>query len=265
MKVYALAIIAHPDDEAFLFAGTSFKFDQQGKSLGIVCATGGEKGDSRLKKKLTKTQLAKVRCDELRAAAKILRADFVKFLNYDDGGLDKINFEKLAGQLSRLIDHYQPKLILTFGREGISGHKDHITIGQAAVAATKKSKHKVSEIWRASLPASVMKTFNKYLLKIRVHHAHFHPHLLKGVPDKRLQKVDIRKFRAKKLQALYCHKSQGLPPWMVHNFPKVRDHFLSYECFEVSETIIKITGLFHSSLLAVSGALISQDSFVIIC
>lgn len=231
--IHALSIIAHPDDESFLLAGTSFKFDKEGKSLGIICATRGEKGDSHLSKPMIRKQLAKVREQELKASAKILKADFVKFLNYKDGKLCDCRFEQLISQLTKIIDHYKPQLILTFGKEGISGHKDHITIGNAALSASQQAIHQPREVWRVSQPHSFIKYFNQYLDRIRVHFNHYEPSRLIGIPDKKLLKINIKKYRAKKLQALYCHKSQGLPPWMVHNFPEVRDQFLSYECFEV--------------------------------
>ena len=231
-RVHALAIIAHPDDESFLLAGTTFKFAEQGKQTYVLCATRGEKGADRLNRNLAQKDMARVRALELQNACAVLGCRN-QCLNYPDGGLTGIDLEMLTAKLARKIELLQPQTILTFGKEGISGHKDHITIGRAAVAAAKKSRHKVDQIWRASMPTSIMKTFNEYLLKIRVHHSHFHPKPLLGVPDNKLLKINIKKFRNKKLAALYCHQSQGLPPWMIHHFPRIRDYFLTCESFEV--------------------------------
>ena len=232
-QIFALIIIAHPDDESFLLAGTSLKLALENKTVAIICATRGERGSSRLKEPLAMPALGKIRERELCEAARILKVSSVECLGYKDGNLATADFFELTNKLVRRIDAYAPQLILTFGREGISGHHDHITIGKAALAATRLAAKKPQAVWLVSMPRSRMKDFNEYLLKIRVHHAHFHPYKLKGVPDEKLIKVPIRRFRDAKLKALHCHKSQGLPPWAVHNFPKIRDLFLNAEYFEV--------------------------------
>ena len=72
-KVYALAIVAHPDDETFLFSGTSLKFAEEGKNIAVVCATRGEKGTDRLGRNLTPQEMAEERAQELTAAAKLIK------------------------------------------------------------------------------------------------------------------------------------------------------------------------------------------------
>src|SRR5438874_772108 len=66
--IFALAIIAHPDDEAFLLAGTCLKFAAEGKKVGIICATHGEKGADRLNRQLTEAEMAAIRTKELHTA-----------------------------------------------------------------------------------------------------------------------------------------------------------------------------------------------------
>src|SRR3989344_8539209 len=170
-KTYALAIIAHPDDESFLLAGTTLIFAEEGKSVKIVCATKGEKGADRLNRQFTEDQMAQIRASELENACGILGCSCAKFFNYPDGGLDQVNFDQLTADLKLAIEQLQPEIILTFGKEGISGHKDHVVIGQAAIEAAKNSRHKVREIWLASIPASVIKEFNEHLRSRKVHHA----------------------------------------------------------------------------------------------
>src|SRR3989338_6749515 len=136
-SVYALAIVAHPDDESFLLAGTSLKFREEGKEVGIICATHGEKGADRLNRKLTEEQMAQIRTDELHKACGILHCECKRFFEHKDGGVDKDNFDRLVLELTNEINSYQPQIVLTFGEEGISGHRDHITIGKAALQASK--------------------------------------------------------------------------------------------------------------------------------
>ena len=225
-KLYALAIVAHPDDESFLLADTSLKLFAEGKRMGVLCVTKGEKGTDRLNRKLNLKQMAKIRQTEALQAAKILKLSFVEFFNYPDGGLERLDFNKLTSRLAKKIDQYQPTLILTFGKEGISGHKDHVVIGKASLAAVKKSKHKPLEVLLASVPASSIKTFNQHLVNRKVHHSHFKQQKLKGVPDKILFKIDISKYAPQKLKALKAHKSQYMPEFVL-------DFFQKNESFEV--------------------------------
>lgn len=225
-SIYALGIVAHPDDESFLFAGTCLKLAEEGKRTVVICATRGEKGADRLNRKLSMAQMAKIRVSEARKAGKIIKLAKVEFFNFPDGGLDRVNFAKLTAMLTKKIEKFRPVIILTFGREGISGHKDHIVIGKATIAAVKKSKHKPHEILLASIPASAIKLFNKHLATRKVHLSHFKPQILKGVPDKNLLKIDITKYSKQKYRALKAHESQYMPSFVL-------DILQKQECFEV--------------------------------
>lgn len=225
-KYFALAILAHPDDESFVLGGTTLKFAAEGKRVGIICATRGEKGADRLNRRLSEQQIAEIRAGELEHACDLLSCSCAKFLSYPDGGLDQINFGQLTADLTGLIDYYQPEIILTFGKEGVSGHKDHIVIGQAATAASQKAAHKVKEIWLASIPSSAIQEFNEHLAERKVHHNHFQREELQGVPDDQLLKIDIKKYASQKHAALKAHESQYLPQFAI-------DAFMNFECFEV--------------------------------
>jgi LmbE family N-acetylglucosaminyl deacetylase len=219
-SIYALGIVAHPDDETFLFAGTSLGFAKQGRKVAVVCATKGEKGADRLGRNLTKKQMAQERVAELKRATKLIKVSKLDFFNYPDGGLDQIDFMELTRKLIKKIDQYKPQIILTFGNEGISGHRDHIVIGRAAIIAANAAIHKPKEIWLASMPRSKIKEFNEHLNKRKVHLTHFHPTILKGVPDSQLKVINISKYSKTKMKAIQTHKSQYLPGLIMDNFLK---------------------------------------------
>ena len=225
-KLYALAIIAHPDDESFLFAGTIMKFKDKGKEVGVICATRGEKGADRLNRKFTPNQMAKIRTKELKQACDLLHCQCRRLFEFHDGGLDETDFEKLVSELTDEINSCQPQIVLTFGEEGISGHKDHITIGRAAIEACKQADPRPSEIWQASIPASMAEDFHNHTEKRKVHHLHYIKNHLQGVLDEKLKKVDVKKYQDQKLNAIQAHQSQYLPQL-------VWPHFLENEWFEV--------------------------------
>lgn len=224
--VYALAVIAHPDDEAFLLSGTLMKFAEENKTTAIVCATKGEKGTDRLNRDLSMEQMGQIRAEELKKSCSMIHCDCVELFDYPDGELDTMNFDKLANDIKSKIEYYTPEIILTFGLEGISGHRDHIIIGKASLKAAQESIHRPREIWLASIPGSIISQFNEHLQQRKVHHAHFQEKELQGVPDEKLLKVDIHKFSQTKQETLKVHESQYLPHLTF-------DIFLENECFEV--------------------------------
>src|SRR6185369_8424222 len=219
-KLYALAIIAHPDDESFLLAGTSLKFAEEGKSVGVICLTRGEKGEDRLKRNLSEDQMAGIRVKELLKACNILRCKCTEYFEHPDGSLDKMDFQKLVDEIVQKIDKYSPEVILTFGPEGVSGHRDHITVYKATLEATKQAAHKVKEAWLMSMPASAIDAFNEHQRDRRVHLKHFEKELLQGVPDEQLHIIDITKYSAQKHEALKAHESQYLPSFVIDIFLK---------------------------------------------
>ena len=218
-KTYALGIVAHPDDETFLFSGTSLKFAEEGKDMSVICATRGEKGADRLGRTLTGEQMAAERISEMQAAAKIIKVKNVEFFDYPDGSLDNADFSELVNKLVKKIQKYKPEIVLTFGWEGISGHRDHIAISKAALAAAKNSKIP-REVWMASIPASLIDSFNEHLSGRKVHHSHFKDDPLKGVTDDKLLKINIEKFAELKHEALKQHKSQYMPGFVLDMFQK---------------------------------------------
>ena len=149
-----------------------------------------------------------------------------EFGNYLDGGLDQANFSDLVADLKSRIQNYKPTIILTFGDEGITGHKDHVVIGKAAMEAAKISDPKPKQVWRVCIPASLIPEFRNYLAGRKIHHGHYHDQELQGVSDTDLLQVDIRPFADQKKQAIHAHQSQFLPQF-------VREFFFDFEYFEV--------------------------------
>lgn len=120
----AVAIFAHPDDEAFGPSGTIHKltFDHE---VYLLCATRGELGkDSSRSNKL----LAERRSAELKKSAKILGVKKVYFLGFSDGTLSNSLYHELAGKIEKHLKRLKPEIILTMSQSGGSGHIDHIVV-----------------------------------------------------------------------------------------------------------------------------------------
>lgn len=128
-----LLVFAHPDDESFGLAGTILKYTRRGIPVDLICATRGERG-SRLGVPEC-TDIGTAREAELRAAAAIVGIRDIFFLGFIDGELDAASLDDVTCKVSDLMQRIQPEVVITFGKDGISGHPDHIAIGKAATGA----------------------------------------------------------------------------------------------------------------------------------
>lgn len=138
-----LVVTAHPDDEAFGPAGTLAKYADLGVEIHLLCATRGEAGQwsqtkGNRQKAIGKSfdrieikdevKLHHVREKELLRSAKVLGIKKVEFLDFIDGTLCNANYHQLAGKISKKINSFQPQVIMTMERLGVSGHLDHIAV-----------------------------------------------------------------------------------------------------------------------------------------
>ncbi len=146
-----LAILAHPDDEAFGLGGTLALYSRRGYDTYLVCATRGEAGTVDEEHLRGHRSIADLREAELRCAADHLGLKDVFFLGYRDSGMPgsddnrhpnaQINHpvEEVAGRVVKHIRELKPDVVLTFDPIGGYKHPDHIHIHKATVLAFEKS------------------------------------------------------------------------------------------------------------------------------
>jgi len=134
-----LVVIAHPDDET-LQAGTLAKLVDEGHEVAIVCATRGEVGEIAEGVEATAETLGRVREAEMRAAAREIGVEDVRFLDYRDSGMAGaaenedpralVQAEPLAVsmELTAVMQELNPDVIITWDASGGYGHPDHIRV-----------------------------------------------------------------------------------------------------------------------------------------
>jgi LmbE family N-acetylglucosaminyl deacetylase len=123
-----MAIMAHPDDIDFGSAGSIAKWCDEGWTVYYVLATSGDKGTH--DPNMTRQELAAIREEEQRAAARVLGVKEVIFLGYPDGWVQPT--PELRGQVVRLFRKYKPDVVMTFdGFRPSFNHNDHRHIGIA--------------------------------------------------------------------------------------------------------------------------------------
>jgi LmbE family N-acetylglucosaminyl deacetylase len=119
-----MGIWAHPDDEAYLPAGLVGRMVDAGRPVTVLTATRGEKGTAD-PAAYDQSHFAARRERELRASLRELGVHDVRLLGYPDGACDLIDDEAAVGTIAEAITTVAPDLVVTFGPDGITGHRDH--------------------------------------------------------------------------------------------------------------------------------------------
>jgi len=132
----ALVIAAHPDDVDFGAAGTVATWAAEGTEITYCLCTNGDAGG--FDPAVPRSEIAGIRQEEQRAAAKEVGAGEVVFLGYPDGQL-VATFE-LRRDLSRVIRQVRPQRVLIQSPEIVwdrlpASHPDHRAAGEASLAA----------------------------------------------------------------------------------------------------------------------------------
>jgi LmbE family N-acetylglucosaminyl deacetylase len=189
-----LAALAHPDDETFRPGGTLALLARQGVRVQVLSATRGEAGSCGDPPRCTPEELPAVRTEELRCACAVLGLAPARLLKYPDGYLREADPEALSADILDLIAEVNPQVMLTFGPDGLSGHRDHVVIGELAKRAFNRSAT-VASLYTLAVPASVASRFSMSQVQ--------------PVPDEDIGlRVDVSSVWDLKRAAMDCHATQ---------------------------------------------------------
>lgn len=126
MKI--MYIFPHPDDESFGPAGAIDKQVKEGNEVILLTLTKGGATKVRHNLGLSVKEMGAVREKEMQKVQKTLGISEMTILDYQDGGLTKINPFHLETEILKWLQHYQPNIVITYPVHGGSGHHDHITL-----------------------------------------------------------------------------------------------------------------------------------------
>ena len=131
-----LAVLAHPDDVDFGAAGTIASWTEQGVEVTYLLCTNGDAGG--FDPAVDRADIAGIRQEEQRAAAKAVGVEDVRFLGYPDGQL--VASWDLRRDISRVIRQVRPQRLLMQSPEInweriAASHPDHRAAGEATLCA----------------------------------------------------------------------------------------------------------------------------------
>jgi len=133
-----LVILAHPDDPEFFCGGTLARWAQAGHHITYYLLTCGDKGRNDHNKDIPGDELCNLRHQEEYAAASVIGAEAVHFLDREDGTL--VPDLDLRRDVVRVIRQMKPDILVTcdpqnlFASYGLN-HPDHRAAGQVVLDA----------------------------------------------------------------------------------------------------------------------------------
>jgi N-acetylglucosamine malate deacetylase 2 len=194
-----LAILAHPDDEAFRCGGTLALLARRGMVVHLLTATRGEAGSCGDPPVCTPEELPTQREQELRCACAALGIEPPRLLDHRDGALAEADKDEAVRQVLAVIRELRPQVLLTWPADGLSGHPDHVAVSSWTARAFDRAGSLGSDapvaLYHLAVPRSVAAALGL---------AHLH-----AVPDEAVTlAVDVTDVWVQKLAAIHCHRTQ---------------------------------------------------------
>jgi LmbE family N-acetylglucosaminyl deacetylase len=217
-------VFAHPDDETFCTGGTIAKYCSEGIATDLFCATNGDAGKTSGVPVSSREELARIRQDELRNAARVLGIESIELAGYTDGTLHELEPTKLIGDVVAFLRRTKPTIVIGFGPEGApTGHRDHRAMSRVVTAAFFLSGLKTA------YPEQVESGFQPHRADRLYYHAWKYPHKdprlkLESVPA--TVAIDNKPWLDRKLSAFKEHKTQQYAYELF-----VNDVLLDYEYY----------------------------------
>ena len=190
-----LAILAHPDDEVFI-SGTLSLAVRDGLKVNVVYVTSGDAGTDKSGRRLKGEKLAREREIEVRSALReIGLIDQPYLLRFPDGKTSEC-LDEIKAKIREIFFRLKPSIVISFGPDGITGHKDHINTG--IITTTVFGETGIGEkLYWPVLPESMRDLLGE------------EGYSLNFVADRRITtRVDISRALGEKIRALSHHRTQ---------------------------------------------------------
>jgi LmbE family N-acetylglucosaminyl deacetylase len=202
-----LGVWAHPDDEAYLSAAFMAEAVRAGHRVVVATATRGE-GGAPDPDVLPPAALGPLREAELAASLELLGVAEHRWLADDlsDGSLHDVAPDRGRQLVVDLMTDVDPDLIVTFGPDGLTGHRDHQAVSRWVTDAwAARGCH--GDLWYAALTQGFLQQWGELCAELGMWMSEDAP---SPVPDSALVHIQTcdTELASRKLAALRAHASQ---------------------------------------------------------
>lgn len=154
-----VGVWAHPDDEAYLMAGSAMVAAAAGSHVACITATLGEAGETADEARWPRADLATVRRRELAASLDEMGIEDRISLGLPDGRLAAVHPEVGTRLLVDAFEGLRPDTVLTFGQDGMTGHPDHVAVAEWAERAAREVRGDACRVLAATRTREVVEAF----------------------------------------------------------------------------------------------------------
>ena len=198
-RLAVLAVLAHPDDEAYRCGGTLALLARRGVRVQTLTATQGEGGSCGDPPLCPPGELPLVREEELRCACRALGIEPPRLLDYRDGTLSRVDRQEGKAHVLAAVRELRPQALITWPPDGLSGHPDHVAVSEwtrlAFEAAHAMGVPAPLALYYMAIPEAVAAASGFSGLHT--------------VPDEAVTlAVDVHPVWEEKLRAIGCHRTQ---------------------------------------------------------
>lgn len=208
-----LAIFAHPDDESLACGGTLARLADRGARVVLLCASRGERGSISDPSLVADGDLGRVRAHELEQAARVLGIRELLLLDHPDGNLRWARVTELQTQIAVTLRSCRPDAVITFDKDGLYWHLDHIAIHERTATAVRSLGVGAPPLYYVTMAKGVMRGIVETAIDNGWAPADssfwgIAPDAFGAAADPPSFVVDVRDWVSRKLKALRCHRTQ---------------------------------------------------------
>ncbi|MCA9829557.1 MAG: PIG-L family deacetylase [Dehalococcoidia bacterium] len=234
-----LAVMPHPDDEAYAIAGTVAIATAAGWEVAIHCASSGERGKRHDGGPTDPDSVARARESELRRSCEYIGANEPYCWRLPDGLLRDAPTQ--SPRLQALIRGGAPDVIVTLGPDGAYGHPDHIAVHRWVVDAWNQLPEPRPALLFAAFPHGLF--LPQYFKCLAMMGDPPSPPADEIGASRWDLQIDITAVNGRKLAAVSAHRSQlpGGDPYALFP-PGVLSGCLDFERFTVAPGSARPTG-----------------------
>lgn len=157
-----LAVLPHPDDEAYGCAGSLYAMKQRGDTAtALLTLTDGE-ASTVLAQGRSRDEVAALRRERMEDVADILSLDALLLPGLPDGGLARLPLSATAAPIVQALQDLAPHVLIVQDPRGVNAHLDHVATHWAARYALEQ--HPVPRVAMIGYPPEVCEAAKPRLL-----------------------------------------------------------------------------------------------------